>query len=115
MSETNTIRSVSKSKQSLLLPAFLILLLLLVTWHFVLPLTALAALTLASVSGVLIIAIVLMSVALLVFYLLKGTMMLVFGGVTLLAAIIGIVLFPFLFPILMPLAFVMACIGLLRR
>lgn len=115
MSSLHVTQPIEKKKCSILLTVFLILLVLLLAWHFLISLTALAAITVASISGVIVFAVMLMCGAVLCFYLLKGFAMLLWGVFTLLGSLIGVLFFPFLFPILLPLLFIMLCIGLLRR
>ena len=96
--------------------ALILMILFVLTWHWLIPFTvATVALSVVSVGLVISIAVALMCVATLLFFIFSGIGALILGAFALVGVIVGVILFPFLLPILIPLAIVMGCIAVFRR
>jgi hypothetical protein len=84
----------------------------LVIWHLVLPMSAAVVAGGLGIGAVAGIAVAVMCLAMFLFAIFTGVGVLVVGILSLIGAILGIVFFPFLFPILIPMLVVMALIKL---
>jgi len=93
--------------------AILLILILVVGWHLILPILGLTIAFTATVWGVVVATIVILSIAIILFFIFTGIGMLILGLIAFVWAIVAIGLFPFLFPLIAPIIILLILIAYL--
>lgn len=102
--------------KTVILIALLVMLLLIATWHILLPLLGISIVALsASIWNIAIATIVIICVSTLLFFLLTTIGMVILGVGVLVWTVAAIALFPLLFPIVLPALLLMLVIGYFLR
>ena len=107
-------KSDSSLKKPLLI-ALIVMVLLLAAWHVVLPLLGVVAVMSAAAWGVMMGSIVLVAVAVLLFFVFSGFWIFVIGGLAIVWLILAVSIFPFIFPMLIPLLILLVFVAFVRR
>ena len=91
--------------------AILLILILVIGWHLILPLLGLTIAFTATVWGIFVATVVILCIAIILFFILTGVGVFILGLIAFVWAIIAIGLFPFLFPIIAPIVIIMLLIA----
>ena len=111
-SRTNEKKSTLKKA---LLIAFIVMLVLLVGWYLFLPVLGVATVMTAAALGTVVATVILVAVAVLLFYILSGIGIVILAVLASIWIIFSITLFPFVFPLLIPLLIILIFVAFIRR
>ena len=108
-------QSQPRSRIFSLVMAIVIILAVVIGWHFLLPVLGLTLAITAGAWAVIVTTVAVFCIAVILFFIFGGAGMVVVGFVAVLWALLAIILFPVFFPIIVPLMIILFVIGLLRR
>lgn len=95
--------------------AIVIILVLVIGWHFLLPLLGLSIALTAGVWSVIVGTVTALCIAILLFFVFTGVGIFILGLLAFIWGIVAIILFPIIFPIVVPLLIILLFISFLKR
>jgi hypothetical protein len=95
--------------------AIIIILALVIGWHFIFPLLGLTIALTGAVWGVIVGTITVLCIAIILFFIFTGVGIFILGLLAFIWGLVAIILFPIIFPIVIPLLIILLFISFLMR
>lgn len=115
MSESPVKENKKNSTKTIILAALLTMIVLIVAWHFIIPIIGVSFMASAALVEIAIAIIVLLCITTLLFFVFTGIGIIILSTIVFMMALAASLLFPLLFPIIIPVLLVMLVIGKIVR